>query len=252
MIKFFRTIRQQLLSENKFRKYLLYAIGEIVLVVIGILIALSINNWNEDQKKDISNTKFLKNLSYEIELDKTVFTEKINNYEQINESLIAALSVLNESTSIQESDIQVVKDIIDDIEVLTPNFKNIERNDIKIADGTLSEINDSLNIKYQNYLERIKSNNEVISKFGITLHSIVQEGVYPKVDLDYTGITNNTVKLDLVELKNDRFFKNAINRSIKYRQISIYFMNEQKRQADNLLILINNELDKRKHNNDYK
>ena len=252
MIKFFRTIRQQLLSENKFRKYLLYAIGEIVLVVIGILIALSINNWNEDQKKDISNTKFLKNLSYEIELDKTVFTEKINNYEQINESLIAALSVLNESTSIQESDIQVVKDIIDDIEVLTPNFKNIERNDIKIADGTLGEINDSLNIKYQNYLERIKSNNEVISKFGITLHSIVQEGVYPKVDLDYTGITNNTVKLDLVELKNDRFFKNAINRSIKYRQISIYFMNEQKRQADNLLILINNELDKRKHNNDYK
>jgi hypothetical protein len=47
MIKFFRKIRQQLLTENKFSKYLLYAIGEIVLVVIGILIALSINNWNQ-------------------------------------------------------------------------------------------------------------------------------------------------------------------------------------------------------------
>ncbi len=47
MLKFFRKIRQQLLSENKFSRYLLYAIGEIVLVVIGILIALSINNWNE-------------------------------------------------------------------------------------------------------------------------------------------------------------------------------------------------------------
>ena len=47
MIKFFRSIRQKLLTENKFSKYLLYAIGEIVLVVIGILIALSINNWNE-------------------------------------------------------------------------------------------------------------------------------------------------------------------------------------------------------------
>jgi len=46
MIKFFRKIRQQLLTENKFSKYLLYAIGEIVLVVIGILIALQINNWN--------------------------------------------------------------------------------------------------------------------------------------------------------------------------------------------------------------
>ena len=51
MFKFFRRIRQQLLSENKFSKYLLYAVGEIILVVIGILIALSINNWNEDRKQ---------------------------------------------------------------------------------------------------------------------------------------------------------------------------------------------------------
>ncbi|WP_020571437.1 DUF6090 family protein [Neolewinella persica] len=50
MIKFFRKIRQKMLSENKFSKYLLYAIGEIVLVVIGILIALQINNWNEGNK----------------------------------------------------------------------------------------------------------------------------------------------------------------------------------------------------------
>ncbi len=48
MIKFFRKIRQQMLSENKFGKYLLYAIGEIILVVIGILIALQINNSKEE------------------------------------------------------------------------------------------------------------------------------------------------------------------------------------------------------------
>ncbi|MBT8267457.1 MAG: hypothetical protein KJO41_11970 [Bacteroidia bacterium] len=51
MIKFFRKIRQRLVTENKFNKYLLYAIGEIILVVIGILIALQINNWNEHQKQ---------------------------------------------------------------------------------------------------------------------------------------------------------------------------------------------------------
>jgi hypothetical protein len=50
MIKFFRKIRQRLLTESKFSKYLLYAIGEIILVVIGILIALQINNWNEERK----------------------------------------------------------------------------------------------------------------------------------------------------------------------------------------------------------
>lgn len=50
MIQFFRSIRQRLLSENKFSKYLLYALGEILLVVLGILIALQINNWNENRK----------------------------------------------------------------------------------------------------------------------------------------------------------------------------------------------------------
>jgi len=50
MIKFFRKIRQNLLTENKFSKYLLYAVGEIILVVIGILIALQINNWNQERK----------------------------------------------------------------------------------------------------------------------------------------------------------------------------------------------------------
>ena len=50
MIKFFRKIRYNLMSENKTGKYLKYAIGEILLVVIGILIALSINNWNEGRK----------------------------------------------------------------------------------------------------------------------------------------------------------------------------------------------------------
>ena len=49
MIKVFRKIRQNLLSEGKTGKYLKYAIGEIILVVIGILIALQINNWNENR-----------------------------------------------------------------------------------------------------------------------------------------------------------------------------------------------------------
>ncbi len=52
MIKFFRKVRQKMLTENRFSKYLLYAIGEIILVVIGILIALQLNNWNETRKSE--------------------------------------------------------------------------------------------------------------------------------------------------------------------------------------------------------
>ena len=57
MIKFFRKIIQNLLMENKTGKYFKYAIGEIVLVMIGILLALQVNNWNENRK--ISNTEQL-------------------------------------------------------------------------------------------------------------------------------------------------------------------------------------------------
>lgn len=57
MLRFFRQIRQGLLTHNKFSKYLLYAIGEIVLVVLGILIALQINTWNEDRKDRLTVLK---------------------------------------------------------------------------------------------------------------------------------------------------------------------------------------------------
>jgi len=62
MIKFFRNIRQNLLAEGKTSKYLKYAIGEIILVVIGILIALQINNWNENRKANIEEQRILETL----------------------------------------------------------------------------------------------------------------------------------------------------------------------------------------------
>ena len=67
MIKFFRKIRQNLLMDNKTSKYIKYAIGEILLVVIGILIALSINNWNENKKLTNKEVKILKEIKSELE-----------------------------------------------------------------------------------------------------------------------------------------------------------------------------------------
>ena len=66
MIKFFRKIRQKLLAEGKLRKYLLYAIGEILLVVIGILIALQVNNWNIEKKSERKAEELAKNLLQEL------------------------------------------------------------------------------------------------------------------------------------------------------------------------------------------
>lgn len=69
MIKFFRKIRQNLLAERNTGKYLKYVIGEIFLVVIGILIALQVNNWNENRKKAIVKSSYTKSLINDFKKD---------------------------------------------------------------------------------------------------------------------------------------------------------------------------------------
>ena len=85
MIKFFRQIRQRMIKENKVSKYVLYAIGEIFLVVIGILIAVSINSWNEDRldKKEVAT--YLDQIRTELAFDIKVYEENIDH---MNKSII--------------------------------------------------------------------------------------------------------------------------------------------------------------------
>ena len=79
MIKFFRKIRQNMINENKTGKYLKYAIGEIVLVVIGILIALSINNWNDSRKDNLREQAYYKTAINDLINDTILINEGIHN-----------------------------------------------------------------------------------------------------------------------------------------------------------------------------
>ena len=75
MINFFRKIRRKLADDNKPLKYMRYAIGEIVLVVIGILIALPINNWNVRKQESQLESEYLRNLIDDLSKDTTYFIE---------------------------------------------------------------------------------------------------------------------------------------------------------------------------------
>jgi hypothetical protein len=80
MIKFFRLIRKRLLSQNKFGKYLIYALGEIVLVVIGILIAIQINEWNRDRKLYQVELESYQLIITDLKRDSTLFKDYQVNY----------------------------------------------------------------------------------------------------------------------------------------------------------------------------
>jgi hypothetical protein len=94
MIKFFRHIRKEQMEKNKTSKYLKYAIGEIVLVVIGILIALSINNWNSNRIQKQKENLFLSELNKEFKVNKAQLNTVLFNHKKSMKSVEYLLSRL--------------------------------------------------------------------------------------------------------------------------------------------------------------
>ena len=180
MIKFFRKIRQNLLMENKIGKYFKYAIGEIVLVVIGILIALQINNWNENRKIDKVRQEYygqlLEDLNKDIRFAKTTIKEfnadkkahedyfKIYKKDKVElDDIFEAISALNlktKSLSFNSSTIESLKNS-GDIGLIPSKIRN------KLIDLRRSQ---ELTIKRADYLD--KGKNEIIQKASLLLGSV--------------------------------------------------------------------------------
>jgi hypothetical protein len=86
MISLFRKIRQKLLAQNQITRYLVYAFGEILLVVIGILIAISINSWNDERKLDNLEHEYYCRLLEDAQQD----LEQVNQFITLSQNRLAA------------------------------------------------------------------------------------------------------------------------------------------------------------------
>jgi hypothetical protein len=153
MIKFFRKIRQNLLMENKTGKYLKYAIGEIILVVIGILLALQINTWNENRIDSKRLNLYTQSLLNDLELDK--------------KRLIECMVFDSTKVSIIDSLSEPVQDFIEDYSdrgILT--IKSIKVNNATFK--TMSSNNDLelyQNIDLQNSISKYYADVEYVIRF---------------------------------------------------------------------------------------
>ena len=106
MIKFFRKIRQKLLTENKFSKYLIYAIGEIILVVIGILIALQINNWKSLKDKRNLKNEYITSLKVDLTKDTIQLNERLKRNKVSLKSLVSARDSINNEQIVTTMDFE--------------------------------------------------------------------------------------------------------------------------------------------------
>lgn len=83
MSKIFRKLRENMIKNKKVSAYILYAIGEIILVMIGILLALQVNNWNEERKQKTELNNILRTVSYDLETDTLVAGQVARLYDTL-------------------------------------------------------------------------------------------------------------------------------------------------------------------------
>lgn len=143
MIKFFRKIRHKLIHENRLGKYLVYALGEIVLVVIGILFALQVNNWNEIRKAEVRSKQYLQSTVDDLRTDTTGLQEVIDFTEMMILRKFELLAIKDYSMLSTDS---IFKSIIP----ISYNIRLNDRTYQKLKNAQVTEL-----VGYENVLDSI-------------------------------------------------------------------------------------------------
>ena len=181
MIKFFRKIRQNLLSEGKTGKYLKYAIGEIALVVIGILIALSINNWNENSKNRKLETSYLMRISKDLDNDLLDYEGTSELARERNERVLFLEQAIKDAQLVEKSPDYFIKSIAYAGYTYRPAISNHSFEELK-SSGRLELINnEDLRISIAKYYD---------FEFSYSQFEFIKEDVQLKYNEYSRGILN--------------------------------------------------------------
>ncbi|MDX1462933.1 MAG: DUF6090 family protein [Marinirhabdus sp.] len=246
MFKLFRRIRQHLLTENKFSKYLLYAIGEIVLVVIGILIALQINTWNNDQIDKKEEGLILKNLSFEFNKNRKDLAKVKGDYRNFLNATKNLLDLIGEdaeiirahntdsllSASIDYYDYRPTENVLSDL-ISSGNLKLIKSDSLRLhlfqwssflnekeeAWQTLDDFSQNLMMPYLTKKASLKNIDtygflgwDVPSKLAPDTSAIFQDLEFENnLDNHAWSLTNYMMSLENLEITLDKILSETFN-----------------------------------------
>ena len=211
MVHYFGKIRRNLLEKNNLAKYLLYAIGEILIVMIGILIALNINKWNENRKISITEIKIIKEMKINLKTDladvrwNIDFLNKNKNANQIVLKSLKNPDNYSDTLNLYYANISYSLPMFSNNTSAFENLKSIGFNIIK-NDSLRMGITELYSNKY-NYL--LKLEEEYFDNFNSTiLQPLVNSNIIP----DTVNISAKPI--NLLELSMNHKFKTAIKTNI--------------------------------------
>ncbi len=246
MINFLKKVRKKLLIKNKITDYLFYSIGEIVLVVLGILIALAVNSWNEGRKDSIKKKELLKSLKVEFEL----------NLKQLDTVLYYDIRVVNSSRKlldIKKEDMSSLN--LDTIKSIIQNTSWLWTFDpmngalrSSISSGTVHLLNnDSLINKlfsWEDVVYDAKENEDRSLEMRLESKYIIEKHIRIR---DYRGVENKELgkskfNSDYHALLKDPLFEDYITERFTSMDEAVLELNLVRRQNTLILDLIQKEL----------
>jgi len=251
MIKFFRKIRYDLMEKNKTGKYFKYAIGEIILVVIGILIALQINNWNIEKKEQVQEQKYLIEIKANLESDLLQIEDIRKVYQQISATADSILIFIKDAKPKTTNYNKLWEYIIDFTYV--PSFQS-QKNGYNnlISAGNINQIkNQELLREISSHYSNVEHFNELVRQ---TIYESSQFDIHPPIknllgkteflaDLGYDFQTTSISEDDLS--KNEKLISGLIYRKtwmgVGFRVIKIWTDS-----TNNLIDMITQEINKKK------
>ena len=246
MIKFFRKIRYDLMEKNKSGKYFKYAIGEIILVVIGILIALQINNWNQQHEQKNEELKQLKALKLEFEKNALILDSITKHHTENEDATLRLINATNHYT-ISEFDSLYLKTVYNynfdpskGIYNSLINSGNIELISNQTLKYKLAEIQDIV-------IDYIGDENDVreycANKF---FPFVINQMPYNPLRF-YKNRTANETELHhsyFVEMINNRIFIEHLSMISLFR-IGVFVEGKKvRKEYNNIIALINQEIAK--------
>jgi len=218
MIKFFRKIRYNLMNQNKTTKYFKYAIGEIILVVIGILIALSINNWNEERKDRIREQSILKNLQIDFKSNINNVDKTYNSFLEAYEASANLLEIISTNEIIDGYEIEhLLDEIINKTMSLDMNTGSINE---MLNTGSINLIRDN-NLKKQlsnwSYFETDTQDDVVIYRdylFDFFIPSLTDKALLRNMKVP--EFFEEDLKLQIISKSNFKIDYNTTIRTVEF------------------------------------